>query len=94
MQARNPKVRNEKNQAAVRENGTRFFLICGDKDSWNESAVTFQAALKAKGIPCRLTLVPDAGHDLRKTSAARGETAARFQDEVFKEMIQRQLRSR
>lgn len=77
----------EKKHADVRENGTRFFLICGDKDSWKESAVTFQAALKAKGIPCRLTLVPDAGHDLRKTFAAPGEAAALFQDEVFKEML-------
>jgi len=76
----------EQNHAAVREHGTRFLLICGDKDSWNESAVTFQAALKAKDIPCRLTLVPDAGHDLRKTFAARGEAAAMFQDEVFKKM--------
>jgi enterochelin esterase-like enzyme len=77
----------EENHAAVRESGTRFFLICGDKDSWKESAVTFQAALKAKNIPCRLMLVPNAGHDLRKTFAARGEAAAMFQDEVFKKML-------
>jgi dipeptidyl aminopeptidase/acylaminoacyl peptidase len=77
----------EKKHTAVRENGTRFFLICGDEDSWKESAVTFQAALKARGIPCDLTLVPDAGHDLRKTFAARGEAAALFQDELFKETL-------
>ncbi len=77
----------EKNHATVRQHGTQFLLICGDKDSWKESAVTFQAALKAKDIPCRLTLVPDARHDLRRTFAAQGEAAALFQDEVFGKML-------
>ena len=76
----------EKNHATVRENGTRFFLICGDKDSWKELAVAFQAALKSRDISCRLMLVPDIGHDLRKTFAALGEPAAMFQDEVFRKM--------
>ena len=77
----------EENHEAVRANGTRFLLICGDKDSWKQSADMFQAALKAKDIPCRLTPVPGAGHDLRKTFAAQGEAAALFQDEVFKNML-------
>ena len=77
----------EKNHVAVRKNGTRFLLICGAKDSWKESAITFQAALKARGIPCDLSLVPDAGHDLRKTFEARGEAAAWFQNEVFQRTL-------
>ena len=79
----------EKNHATVRENGTQFLLICGAKDSWKESAVTFQAALNAKSIPCRLVLVPDAGHDLRMTFAEQGSAAAVFQDELFGELRSR-----
>ena len=80
----------EKNHSIVRENGTRFLLICGDKDSWKESADTFQIALKAKNIPCLLVPVPGVGHELRKTFAAQGEMAAVFQDEVFGEMLSRE----
>ncbi len=77
----------EKNHVVVRDRDTRFLLICGEDDPWKESAVTFQTTLKNRDISCRLLLVPDAGHDLRKTFAARGESAALFQDEVFERIL-------
>lgn len=78
-----------KNHAKVTELGTQFFLVCGEEDKWKESAITFEKALRDKGLPCRLSLVPDAGHELRKTFAAEGESAAIFQDKVFSELMSR-----
>lgn len=73
----------EENHEAVRKNGTRFLLICGDKDSWKVSAVSFQKALQEKRISCDLTLVPEVGHNLGGLIKAEGQAAALFQDEVF-----------
>ena len=77
----------ERNQAQVRQHGIRFLLICGDRDSWQDSAETFQAALQQKEIPCQLTLVPGAGHDLRALQRAAGVSAAAFQDRVFRKTL-------
>lgn len=71
------------NGDVVRRNGTRFLLICGDKDSWKRSAVEFQAALRQSQIHCDLTLVPDVGHSLSGLMKAEGKAAARFQNQVF-----------
>jgi acetyl esterase/lipase len=73
----------EQNHGVVREHGITFRLICGDKDSWMQSAVTFQKALRAKDIPCDLTLVPSVAHSLSGLTKAEGKAAARFQDKVF-----------
>lgn len=75
------------NHDHVRRNRIPFLLICGEDDSWKTSAVTFQAALRAKNIPCDLTLVPKTGHDLRRLINAEGKAAAVFQDKVFKRML-------
>lgn len=77
----------EKNHARVRQNGTRFLLVCGEDDSWKTSAVTFQAALQGKNIPCQLTLVPKIGHDLRGLIRAKGAAAAILQDRVFQKTL-------
>ena len=74
----------EKNHDLVRRRGIEFLLICGEEDTWKESAVTFQAALKAKNIPCQLKLVPSVGHDIAKLTETEGEGAASFQDRVFR----------
>jgi S-formylglutathione hydrolase FrmB len=74
----------EKNHAQVRRNGIRFLLICGEDGSWRDSAVSFQAALQRRHIPCQLTLVPKTGHNLGSLSRAEGAAAAIFQDQVFK----------
>jgi len=79
----NPYRHLEQNGAKVRRNGIRFLLICGEDDSWMDSAVSFRTALQEKNIPCQLTLVPKTGHDLRSLSRAQGAAAAIFQDEVF-----------
>lgn len=73
----------EQNHDVVRRLGIRFFLICGDKDSWMKSAVTFQQALHDKKIPCELARVPEVGHSLSGLTKAEGQAAARFQNEVF-----------
>jgi len=75
----------KKNHTQVRRNGIRFLLICGEDDSWNNSAVSFQAALQEKHIPCQRTLVPKTGHNLRGLTRAEGAAAAVFQDRVFQE---------
>jgi enterochelin esterase-like enzyme len=73
----------EQNHDVVRKLEIRFLLICGDKDSWMNSAVTFQKALREKQIPCELTRVPEVGHSLSGLTKAEGKAAARFQDSVF-----------
>ncbi|MDZ4819309.1 MAG: alpha/beta hydrolase-fold protein [Planctomycetota bacterium] len=78
----------KKNADTLRNKGTKIVLVTGDKDRWMESARTFQAALRAEDIPCRLVPVPGAGHDLPKTFGAQGEASAIFQDEMFKKLSQ------
>ncbi|MBC8356137.1 MAG: prolyl oligopeptidase family serine peptidase [Planctomycetes bacterium] len=73
----------EENHARVRQNAIPFLLICGEDDSWKNSAVTFQAALQEKNIACQLTLVPKTGHSLRGLSKSAVSAAAIFQDQVF-----------
>lgn len=73
----------EQNHDVVRKLGIRFLLICGDKDSWMNSAVTFQKALHDKQLPCELARVPEVGHSLSGLTKAQGKAAARFQDDVF-----------
>jgi enterochelin esterase-like enzyme len=73
----------KQNGDTVRKNGIRFLLICGDKDSWKRSAADFHKALGESRIPCELTIVPDVSHSLGGLTKAKGEAAARFQDEVF-----------
>jgi enterochelin esterase-like enzyme len=75
----------EKNHEIVRKNGTRFLLICGTDDSWKESAVTFQQALREKNLSCDLTLVPSVGHNLPSLIKAEGAAAVRFQNQVFQQ---------
>ncbi|MEO2033409.1 MAG: alpha/beta hydrolase-fold protein [Planctomycetaceae bacterium] len=75
----------KRNHDVVRRNGTQFLLICGERDFWKTSAVTFQTALQDRNIPCKITLVPDVGHDLRGLCDAEGTAAAVFQDAVFRE---------
>lgn len=72
------------NGEIVRRKGTRFLLICGEKDSWKSSAVEFQAALSQSRIPCELTTVPEAGHSLGALMKSQGLAAARFQDRIFR----------
>ena len=74
----------KKNQARVRKLGVRFLLVCGKRDSWMKSAVDFQAALRAKKIPCELLSVPKAGHSLSQLTRAQGKAAALFQDKMFR----------
>lgn len=74
----------------VRQNGVRFLLICGEEDSWKESAVTFRKTLIKLGIECDLKLVPEVGHDLRGLMAAQGTKAALFQDRAFREALSHQ----
>jgi len=74
----------EENHNQVRRNGIRFLLICGEDDSWKDSAVTFRAALQDKNIPCELTMVPATSHNLRDLSAATGKAAAVFQDRAWR----------
>lgn len=78
----------KRNHEVVRRNQIEFLLICGEDDSWKESAVTFQAALVAENIPCPLTLVPGVGHDIRMLTEAEGMTAARFQDRIFRRTLE------
>ena len=73
----------KKNHEAVKRNKIEFLLVCGQKDSWKESAVNFHSALKAADIPCQLKLVPDVGHEIGELVQAEGETAVQFQDQVF-----------
>ncbi len=73
----------EQNHAKVRQSEIPFLLICGEDDYWKKSAVDFQAVLHAQKIPCSLTLVPNAGHNIRQLIEAEGQTAAIFQDKVF-----------
>lgn len=77
----------EKNQAVLRRGGTRILLICGEDDSWKNSAVSFQAALQERNIPCELKLVPDTGHSLRGVYGQEGAAAAIFQDQVFRQAL-------
>ncbi len=74
----------KRNHDVVRRNGTQFLLICGEKDSWKDSAVTFRSALASRNIPCQIKLVPEVGHDLRGLTEAEGVAAAIFQDAVFR----------
>lgn len=69
----------------VRDRDIRFLLICGEDDSWSESAKTFHRALSNDRIPAQLSLVPGVGHNLRGLIQAEGTAAARFQDKVFRE---------
>jgi predicted peptidase len=77
----------EKNHDILQKNDLRVLLICGDDDSWKESAVTYRAALQQKGIPCQIKIVPEVGHNLRGLMAAEGESAAKFQDRAFREAL-------
>lgn len=72
------------NHQIMRQNGQRFLLICGDKDSWKESATSYRAALLAKKLPCQIAVVPDVSHNLRGLITAQGQAAARFQDAAFR----------
>ncbi len=72
------------NHETVHKNGTRFLLICGEKDKWKESAITFHAALKELDIPCELKLVPNVKHNLNGLVKSEGKAAALFQDEIFR----------
>ena len=73
----------EANHEQIRRDRIRFLLICGEDDSWKDSAVSFQAALRGKNIACQLTLVPAIGHNLQALSAAAGAAAAVFQDQAW-----------
>lgn len=73
----------QQNHGAVRSNRIACRLICGDKDSWMQSAETFQKALRGKDIPCELIIVPGVTHSLSGLTKAEGKTAARLQDRVF-----------
>ncbi len=72
---------------SVRQADIRFLLICGDEDSWKDTALKFQNELSRWSIPCSLKMVTAVGHDLRKLSAAEGTHAAVFQDEVFRRTL-------
>ena len=71
------------NHDSVRKNNIRFFLICGNKDRWKDTAVKFHNELNQYDIPCVLTLVPDVSHNLGGLLKAEGEAAALFQNELF-----------
>jgi S-formylglutathione hydrolase FrmB len=73
-----------KNHETVVRNGTRFLLLCGDRDVWLKSAETFQSALLEKDIPCELIKVPGVAHSLRGVFRAEDKRSARFQDAAFK----------
>lgn len=73
-----------KNHEKVRQNGTRFLLLCGDQDVWLKSAESFQSALRNRNIPSELIKVPGIAHNLRGIFRAHGKRSARFQDAVFK----------
>ncbi len=73
----------QKNGDTVRNKGTQFLLVCGDKDSWKRSAVDFHEVLQKEKITSELRLVPSVGHNLGGLIKAEGEAAARFQDRVF-----------
>ncbi len=74
----------KQNHDTVRQRDIRFLMICGDRDSWKASAVAFDTALRDKGIPSHLTLVPNVGHNLRGLMQHQGAAAAVFQDKVFR----------
>lgn len=74
----------EKNHAEVRRQKIDFLLICGEKDPWMESAVSFEAALQAKEISCELKTVANVGHSIDQLTKPEGLKAARFQDKVFR----------
>lgn len=74
----------EKNHERARQNGLKVLLVCGQQDSWKESAVTFHAALRKKKIACDLKLVPKVGHSLPGLMKAEGAAAAILQDRVFR----------
>ena len=80
----------ENNHSILWKNGLRVMLICGDDDSWKESAVTYRAALQQKNIPCQIKIVPGVGHSLRGLMAAEGKSAAKFQDIAFREALARE----
>lgn len=73
----------EKNGETLRRNDLRVMLICGEADSWKESAVTFRDALQQKKIPVDLRLVPDVGHNLKGLVRQEGAAAAIFQRNAF-----------
>lgn len=74
----------ELNAEILRQRDTQFFLICGDRDSWHQSAVDFQAALQAAQLVCPLRTVAEVGHNLRRLYAAEGRTAALLQAGYFR----------
>jgi len=78
------------NHPILRKNDLRVLLICGDDDSWKESAVTYRTALQQKNIPCQIKIVPGVGHSLRGLMAAEGKSAAKFQDRAFREALARE----
>ena len=77
----------EDNHESVRNSDVQFMLICGEEDSWKDTALRFQAALQEKNIACPLTLMPDVGHNLKGLTKAAGATAAAFQDGVFRKAL-------
>ena len=73
----------ERNHEAVRQYGIRFLLICGEKDTWLDTAQSFQAVLTEKRISSELRIVPKVGHQLAPLINAEGASAAKFQNTVF-----------
>ena len=78
----------EKNHALVRKNDIKFLLICGEEDSWKQSAVTFQQVLLRKQLDSQLKLVPKIKHEMPRLFLAVGRQAVIFQDQVFKAKLQ------
>lgn len=75
----------KKNYQVLRQKNLRVLMICGEKDSWKESAVKFQDVLEQKRISSQLKLIPDVGHDLMGLYKVKGASAALFQDRIFRE---------
>ena len=73
----------ERNHEAVRQRGIRFLLICGEKDTWLDTAQSFHAVLTEKRISSELRIVPKVGHQLAPLIDAEGASATKFQNTVF-----------
>ncbi len=76
----------ESNHKRVREIGIPFLLISGEKDSWTDSAKTFQKELRRHKLECNLRVVPGVAHNIRGLFKVEGAAAARFQDKVFRKL--------
>jgi photosystem II stability/assembly factor-like uncharacterized protein len=77
----------DSNAKLVRENQIEIMLVCGEEDSWMDSALTFQKALSENAIPCQLARVPGVGHGMRALAAAEGRSAAIFQNKIFRRQL-------